>query len=140
MIDTSSGEVRHEVVVAMTPKHVWPLVSEGARMMEWIYDTRSLILEPRIGGRFEVDFGDAAFEGYVISCEPLRRMAFTWGSTTIANEPLGSSVVEITLAREGTSTRVTLVQRGGPSSALAGNDEGWGVYLARLAKVLGGAA
>ena len=68
-------EVRKEIEVEATPDRVWEAIATGAGMDGWFLGTGNEV-EPRLGGRVHVDFGEGgAGESTVTAWEPPRRFA-----------------------------------------------------------------
>ncbi len=72
--------------------------------------------------------------GEYVALEPPDRVVFTWGWEAEGHPlPPGASTVEVTLAAEGEGTRLRLVHSSLPEETQGAHDEGWALYLPRLA-------
>ena len=108
---------------------LWAAISESGELASWF--PSSVELEPRAGGvvRFSGDPYMDGMTGVVLTYEPPRRLAFTWGP-----DELHFTVDPV----DGGSSRLTLVNVLDDRSTAARNASGWHVCLAELAKRLDG--
>lgn len=102
-------EVRSETVADAPPEAVWEALTTGSGMDGWFLGTGNEI-EPRVGGRVHIDFGEGgSSDATVTAWEPLRRFAF-------GGEPAPDGSVhafEYTLeGRGGGLTTIRLVHSG----------------------------
>jgi uncharacterized protein YndB with AHSA1/START domain len=129
-----------EVVVDASPEQAFALFTEEIGMW-WRRDSpywndperaASILIEPRVGGRF-VEVHDPetreGFEiGHVTAWEPGRRLGLTWRQ---ADWPDGASTdVEVRFEAAGAGTRVRLEHSGfelvpGAEAFVGGYDAGW---------------
>jgi uncharacterized protein YndB with AHSA1/START domain len=131
--------VEHEVELAASPAEVFAMFTDPVRLCQWI--GISAELEPATGGRFRFEIQPGQFcEGEYLQVEPPRRLVFTWGWTDPwFNLPPGFSRVEVTLEPVAAGTRLRLVHDQLPGDVRVIHDEGWTLFLSRLAAVLSGA-
>jgi uncharacterized protein YndB with AHSA1/START domain len=114
---------------------VWAAVTEPEQLRGWLA-VGGAVLEPRVGGRFEVRVtpgeGETAW-GTVLAFEPPRLLEVEW-----RYEGEEESVLRIELAPRGARTLLVLDHRLLDSSQAAGYGAGWHAYLDALQDVLGG--
>jgi uncharacterized protein YndB with AHSA1/START domain len=67
-------ELTKEIEIAATPEQVWEAVATGPGIDGWFLGTGNEV-EPRLGGRVRVSFGEASGESTVTAWEPPRRYA-----------------------------------------------------------------
>jgi uncharacterized protein YndB with AHSA1/START domain len=134
----TSQAIEHEVRVAASPETVFAYFIDPAKMVQWMGTDATL--DPRPGGVCRVNpSGAAPMLGEFVEVDPPRRLVFTWGwETQIYATPPQSTVVEVTLTRDGDDTVVRLAHRRLRSEAVAFHRTGWEHYLPRLALVAGG--
>jgi hypothetical protein len=107
-------------------------------MVEWIGTEATL--DPRPGGVCRINpTGHAVMSGQFLEVDPPHRIVFTWGwETSLYSTPPQSTVVEVSLTREGEETVVRLAHRGLRTGAAAFHRTGWAHYLPRLAQIADG--
>jgi uncharacterized protein YndB with AHSA1/START domain len=108
-------------------------------MVEWMGTEAAL--DPRPGGICRINpSGHAVMSGEFLEVDPPRRIVFTWGwETELFATPPQSTIVEVSLTRDGDNTILRLVHRRLQPGALAFHRAGWGHYLPRLALSVAGA-
>lgn len=144
MVGAAGSEpIVREVHVDATPETVFGFFTEPEKLTRWL--AVEATLDPRPGGRNQqVHTGDGEgsggpyhMVGEFVEVSPPDRVVFTWGFTDAAvGVPPGSTVVEVTLVREGRGTRVRLVHRDLPASELDSHAGGWTEMLDRLARAV----
>ena len=77
-----TAEIRNDVIVATEhikapPEVVFPYFTDPALIVTWIGDRAEL--DPRPGGVFSLDMGEALARGAYITVDPPYRVAFSWG-------------------------------------------------------------
>lgn len=84
--------------------------------------------------------GEAGARGEFVLLERPTRLVFTWGwvDAPFGDVPPGSTTVEVELQPEAGGTRLRLTHSGLPGGLDGVHDEGWRLYLGRLATVLEG--
>jgi uncharacterized protein YndB with AHSA1/START domain len=130
--------VEHEVELAAAPADVFAMFTEPARLCRWIGISADLEAQPGGRFRFEIQPGQFCVGEYLV-VEPPRRLVFTWGWTDPwFSLPPGFSRVEVTLEPTEVGTRLRLVHDQLPGEVRVIHDDGWTVFLTRLAAVLAG--
>ena len=126
-----------DVYIEARPETVFPFLVEPAKMTRWM--GIAAVFEPRPGGlyRVEVD-GENVARGAVIEVSPPRRVVYSFGWEGGEALPPGASTVTITLAAEGTGTRLTLRHEGLPADLTDAHGDGWDHYAGRLAVAAAG--
>lgn len=114
------------------PQEVFRFLTEAERYVRW-QGVRAE-LDPRPGGVYKVWMdAETLASGTYLEVEPPRRVVFTWGWVGNDDVPPGSTTVELTLARDGDGTVLSLVHRGLPDGAAAAlHEEGWRFFTERL--------
>lgn len=132
--------VRREIEIDAPLERVWPYIGTAAGYARWSCPPAAehdVVLEPKVGGRFEdrmvVGGREYYSVGEVVAYEPLRRIAVAERSG--ATDPTGAqhaSTFTITLTDLGGRTRVTVEHRGFESlptarrrDAFNSFDRGW---------------
>jgi uncharacterized protein YndB with AHSA1/START domain len=145
VVDVNAAEpIVREIYIEAEPETVFEFFTDPAKVTRWL--ATEATLDPRPGGVChqwhagdagdDGDGGAGPYEmrGEFIEVTPPERVVFTWGFTNPeVRVPPGSSVVEVTLAREDHGTRVRLVHRGLPASEIDSHSGGWTGMLERLA-------
>lgn len=134
-----SRGVTKEVEIHAPVQVVWQLLTDPARMVEWLGISASV--DPRPGGQFRFElFEGQHCSGHYLEVIDHRRLVFTWGweDPTIPIPP-GSTKVEIDVEpRDPERTLLRLVHTG-LDEAMAGlHADGWSRYLQRLAALAEG--
>ncbi|HEY2206794.1 MAG TPA: SRPBCC domain-containing protein [Pseudonocardia sp.] len=123
------------------PETVFGFFVDPATVTRWL--ALEADLDPRPGGVcHQVHEGAPPervshhMQGEFLVVEPSSRVVFTWGFTDAdAGVPPGGSTVDVTLTPDGTRTRLVLVHRHLPPSAVADHSAGWTTLLERLRTV-----
>jgi uncharacterized protein YndB with AHSA1/START domain len=127
-----------DVYIDAPPHIVYALLTEPAKMMEWI--GTEVDLDPRPGGIFRVvpNLVDV-IRGEYVEAVPHSKVSFTWGFEGDGEPvPTGSTLVEITLQPEGAGTRLRLTHRNLTGEQRDKHDTGWDHYLSRIALAAAG--
>ncbi|HTT59338.1 MAG TPA: SRPBCC family protein [Acidimicrobiales bacterium] len=131
------SEAVKEIVVKASPATVFPYLVDPDLMVQWL--GRSVALDPRPGGRVELNCGGNEGAGEFVDIVTNERVVFTFGWSEPGHPiPPGSTEVEISLTPQGEDTLVRLTHRGLPEDAVRDHEEGWAFYLERLAQVMRG--
>jgi uncharacterized protein YndB with AHSA1/START domain len=104
--------ISREVVIDAPPDVVWSIVTEPRHVARWFSDEAEIDLRP--GGAMLLTWhGHGAYQGRVETVDPPHTFAFRWLRRE-NNEPGEgtSTLVEFTLAREGSRTRLRVVESG----------------------------
>ena len=96
------------------------------------------MLDPRPGGRFEVDIAGSPIRGEFLEVDRPRRVVVSWGVAGSSELPVGASRVSFTLSPVGAGTRVDLLHSDLPEPRVPGHVYGWEHFLPRLARAAGG--
>ena len=137
MID-GLGRLVHEIVLPHARDTVFDFFVDPHALVRWI--GISADLDPRQDGRFRFEIEPGSFcEGTYTEVVRPGRVAFTWGWTDPAWKPgPGTSLVEVTLTEVPEGTHVRLVHSRLPPDARKSHDEGWPMFLQRLAEAAAG--
>jgi uncharacterized protein YndB with AHSA1/START domain len=136
-LGTDVDVIERVIDIAASPETVFTLLTDPIEYVKW--KGRLADLDARPGGRFHIDFKDAAVSGAYVEVIPNRRVVFTWGwEGPEATLKPGGSTVEIDLEPRGSGTRLRLVHRGLAMAELASHTEGWDYFLPRLTAVAEG--
>jgi uncharacterized protein YndB with AHSA1/START domain len=124
-----------DIYIEAPPEVVFAFLTDPAKMVRWMGLTAEL--DPKPGGIYRLDpNGREMIRGTYLEVIPNSKVVFTWGwEEPGARIPAGSTVVEITLKREGLGTRLRLVHRDLPDDRREQHDLGWAHYLSRLKTV-----
>ena len=129
------AELVREVVIDASPETIFEFLTVPEKHVAWMGTKAEL--EPHPGGIYKLVVGgrhDA--RGEFVEVVPYERVAFTFGWDEPDHPiPAGSTRIDITLAAEGTKTRVRLVHSGLPADAVDDHTKGWDHYLDRLSQV-----
>lgn len=132
--------LRTEVRIAAPPELVFRYFTDPARIVHWM--GLAALLDPRPGGTFRVEVnGRDVVIGEYVEVDPPHRVVFSWGFD--GPDPFvapGSTLVEVTLERDGDATILTLLHHGLADHTRDAHAEGWVHYVARLAPVAAGQA
>ena len=136
--DTRVDAIVREMHIDAAPETVFEFFTDPAKYVRW--KGKLARLDPRPGGRYEVDVTDEALaRGEFVEVDPPRRVVFTWGWEGSDNVPPGSSTVEIVLEPDGEGTLLRLTHRDLPSvEEREQHSMGWDHFLGRLVIAAGG--
>ena len=113
-------------------EEIWAAITEPDRLADWLSETK---IEPRVGGKIEIDFGsDEVAGGDIRVFDPPRAFEFEW-------EKSGggiSSIVRFELATEGQGTVLTLTHSRQSAQTVRGTCAGWHAQLEMLVATLRG--
>ena len=148
----STDTIEREVAIQAPADRVWSLITEAEHLGTWFGDAGAEI-DLRPGGALEVRWEEHTLSGVVEAVEPTSRFAFRWRQVeTGPGVDLGvgnSTLVEFSLATEGETTRVRVVESGFESLDLPapdrkglfdGHTEGWQNELGDLTTHAAGVA
>jgi uncharacterized protein YndB with AHSA1/START domain len=142
--------IERDVLIAAPLERVWDLITSAEHVGRWFADAGAEI-DLRPGGALTLSWREhGTFHGRVEAVDPPHRFAYRWLSTLGSRAepaPGNSTLTEFTLSREGSSTRVAVVEsgfaalEGGPeerAAALASHTTGWTQELDELVAYAGG--
>lgn len=112
------------------PETVFEFLVTAEGMTAWMGEFATL--EPRKGGRFEVDIAGYPVRGRYLEVDPPRRVVVSWGFAGSDDLPPGASRVSFDLVPIDGGTRVELTHSGLPDARLPGHRSGWEHFLRRL--------
>jgi uncharacterized protein YndB with AHSA1/START domain len=117
--------------VAAPPERVWSALTERDELARWLTD---ITIEPRLGGRVVIDWGEAGSNtGTVLAWEPPRVLAYSWIWAGVHD-----SVLRFDLRPDGDGTHLRLEHRALSPSVAGDHGSGWHAYLDALADVVEG--
>ena len=125
--------VDQRIFIDAAPAHVYELLTDAARLVEWMAPVASA--DPTPGGVLTWTHanGDRVV-GAFVELQPYRRIVFSFGWDREDVEiPPGSTTVEIDLRPRDGGTELHLVHRGLTEQMADAHHGGWTNYLARLA-------
>jgi uncharacterized protein YndB with AHSA1/START domain len=104
--------VSREMVIDAPPDVVWAIVTEPRHVARWFSDEAQIDLRP--GGAMLLTWHrHGTYRGRVEAVEPPHTFAFRWVRRENVDPVEGTStLVEITLAAEGSRTRIRIVETG----------------------------
>jgi uncharacterized protein YndB with AHSA1/START domain len=117
--------------IAAAPEVVFEYLVTNDGMTAWM--GQHAALDPRPGGRFEVDVAGYPVRGRYLEVDPPRRVVVSWGFAGSDDLPPGASRVTFELTPTVDGTRVDLTHSGLPDPRLPGHRSGWAHFLPRLA-------
>jgi len=142
--------IEREISIDAPIDRVWDVVTKAEHVGRWFGDVTAEI-ELRPGGRFTCTWAEhGTVHGVVERVEPPRAFAYRWARPVGAELEKGNStLVEFTLAPEGSGTRLRVVESGFRDLDLTdeerakyaeGNVQGWKQELDELAGYVVGQA
>ncbi|MEU0477890.1 SRPBCC family protein [Streptosporangium sp. NPDC006013] len=130
-----SGTIEQTLRIQAPPETVWSFFTDPARLAQWWGEAE---LDARPGGALRVHMQEGprpVMRGQFVELVPYERIVFTFGWKTAPGVPdllPGSSRVEVTLARDGDGTVLTLRHSGLPPHLGHETSHGWVHLLHRL--------
>ncbi len=124
--------IKKEIMIDAPVAKVWEHITDPEKIAGWLMPND---FEARVGKAFSMQCQSSGQVSCVVKeIAPLQKLVYSFQSGFIKVETL----VTITLAREGSGTRLTLIHSGWdalppPDQQIAGNfDQGWGKFLEKL--------
>jgi uncharacterized protein YndB with AHSA1/START domain len=126
--------IKKEIVIEAPAAKVWEHITDSKKIAGWFHPNT---FQARVGASFTIEgceAGKVGISGIVKEIIPHQKLVYTFQSSDVKIETL----VTITLATEGKSTRLTLVHSGW--EALPPEEQniseqfngGWGTFLKNL--------
>ena len=147
-----TGRIERDILIAAPLERVWSLITSPEHVGRWFADAGAEI-DLRPGGALSLSWREhGTFHGRVEAVEPPHRFAYRWLSKLDLRDdptPGNSTLTEFTLAAEGASTRVAVVESGFDmldvdpeerAAALASHTTGWAAELEDLVTYAAGIA
>jgi uncharacterized protein YndB with AHSA1/START domain len=140
-------QIESEVVIDAPIERVWALITEADHFGSWFADSGAKI-DLRPGGAMSLSWEKhGTVRARVERVEPPRLFSYRWANA-VDSEPVEghSTLVEFSLAAEGTGTRVRVVESGFASldtsdedrrRQIDDNTEGWAIQLRNLTEQAG---
>lgn len=123
-------DFRTSIDIEAPPDRVFDYLVTPEGMTTWMGE--HAVLEPRVGGRFDVDIAGTPIRGEYLEVDRPRRVVVSWGVLGSDDLPPGASTVSFELRPIEGGTRVELTHRGLPDARLPGHRHGWEHFLPRL--------
>lgn len=123
-------DFRTSIEIEAAPDVVFDYLVTPGGMTAWMGEFA--VLEPRPGGRFDVDIAGFPIRGEYLEVDPPRRVVVSWGIAGSDDLPPGASTVSFELTAIGSGTRVDLTHSGLPDARVPGHRAGWAHFLPRL--------
>lgn len=135
-------------VIAAPPSAVFAALTERAQLERWFF-SRIHAADAKKGGAYRMTWkaapgakhADHDRFGAYLEVVPNERVVFEWRGEGLPSDP--PTRVTITLAKEGTGTRLTLTHEGFPAELTSerdGHERGWTFYVDNLARFVTGGA
>jgi uncharacterized protein YndB with AHSA1/START domain len=135
MTEADRTVVEQTLRIDAHPETVWRYWTDPERMGDWWGAAAEL--DPRPGGVCVVEIGGGGvMRGEYLELVPHERIVFRFGWDPTEGAPdiaPGSTVVEVTLTRDGDGTILSLRHTGLPPALTAEHESGWGHLLPLLA-------
>ena len=125
-----SDAFRQSLWIAAPRDRVFAQFTDPARMVRWM--GQAARLEPRPGGRFEVDINGVLIRGHYLAVERPTLIEVAWGQAGNAAMPLGATRLRVEIAAAGAGSRLTLTHSGLVPDEAAKHAVGWPHFLERL--------
>jgi uncharacterized protein YndB with AHSA1/START domain len=107
--------IERDIAIAASPRQVWAALTEAGAVSAWLGGGKPAEVELRPGGAMLVDHGaHGALLARFEQVEAPRYLSFRWSQGAAGEEPAdgNATLVEFTLAAEGTGTRLTVAESG----------------------------
>jgi uncharacterized protein YndB with AHSA1/START domain len=129
-IDGDQATVVFERRYASPRERVWRALTDPHELSTWMDPA---IVELRVGGRFEITFGDGKMLGHITKLIPEQVLAYTWNE-----DQADASEVRWELASDGAGTNLRLTHTRLARRTASAYGAGWHLHLEMLAAVLAG--
>lgn len=130
----SDATVRFDRILDDALSDVWEMLTTAEGLERWLAPS---IVDLRVGGNVDVDFGEESpAGGAIMDLVPGRSIEYVW---RFAGEP--DSIIRFDLESvDGAKTRLRLHHRRLPTEQAIGYGAGWHAHLDQLADALAGGA
>jgi uncharacterized protein YndB with AHSA1/START domain len=142
----AQDSIEREVVIEAPVERVWELITRAEHLGTWFGDSGAEI-DLRPGGAVSLSWKEhGTAHGRVERVEPMSLVSYRWLTAMDREDeptPENSTLIEFTLAEDGGSTRLRVVESGFDGLAIGdeekrrkveGNTEGWQIETAELAE------
>jgi uncharacterized protein YndB with AHSA1/START domain len=126
--DGERAGLRYERRYAAAPDEVWAAFTEPGSIKRWLF--ADAVVEPRVGGRFELRWGEDAARGEVVVWDPPHVFEATWDESNV------ESVLRVEISPADEGALLVLDHRGLMRPSVSGTGAGWHAHLAALGEVL----
>jgi uncharacterized protein YndB with AHSA1/START domain len=126
--DGEHAALRYERVYAASPAEVWAAFTEPDSIRRWLF--ADAVVEPRVGGRFELRWNEGAARGEVVAWDPPLLFEATWDESNVA------SILRVEISSSGDGALLVLDHRGLTRPSAVGTGAGWHAHLAALGDLL----
>ncbi|WP_328617586.1 SRPBCC family protein [Amycolatopsis sp. NBC_00355] len=144
----NQDQVEQEIVIDAPIERVWAVLTESEYVGQWFGDGTPAPVDLRPGGIIQLDHGDhGRFPTKIVALDPPRALSYRWASgfPGVVADEANSTLVEFTLAAEGGSTRLKVVESGfttrtpspnpSPDDTRESHEEGWTAVIAKLGEL-----
>jgi uncharacterized protein YndB with AHSA1/START domain len=120
--------LRYERRYAATPEAVWDAFTDPGSIRRWLF--ADAVVEPRVGGRFELRWAEGAARGRVLVWDPPRVLEASWDESNV------ESVLRVEISASADGAVLVLDHRGLTRPSASGTGAGWHAHLSALGDVL----
>lgn len=110
----NEDRIEREIVINASVERVWAVLTEPEHVTNWFSTGAPAEVDLRPGGIMKLTHGDWVFPTTIVKVDPPHYFAYRWASGfagEVATEE-NATLVEFSLAPEGTGTRLRLVESG----------------------------
>ncbi|HEX8228342.1 MAG TPA: SRPBCC domain-containing protein [Chloroflexia bacterium] len=106
------ADIRHTIEIDAPPEKVFEALIEPKQIERWIASKATV--EPHVGGRYELGWGEGAGAVKIVELEPGRKLSYSWPEPRLSEDapPANETIVTWELEGSGGKTRLTLVHSG----------------------------
>jgi uncharacterized protein YndB with AHSA1/START domain len=141
-----SNVIEKEISIEAPPQRVWSALTEGRHIGHWFGNGEPTRIDLRVGGKIVFDHGKHGdIPAEIETLTPMSSLAYRWAVIGPAGEQpsaTNSTVVRISLEKQGSATKIRLTESGFESieakpaeleARYRANDLGWNKTLEQLA-------
>ncbi len=133
---TPANEVILRTEIAAPPAEVFAALVEPAKVEQWLALSGKSAIEPKVGGRYDIGWGDDGGPVKIVTFEPGRTLAYTWAYKNEPGTVATWSVAEAGAPPSGKSI-LTIAHRGfADASIFDPYVGGWSFFLNRVKLLL----